>query len=177
LSFELVAGGLEAKSTMGPTIGGVGMDEAQRQVETDRAVRRLVYDRVMTTGRAPLSAEVAAAMVLPPDEVRGAFDRLAAAHVLVLQPASGEILMANPFSAVPTPFVVDAGGVQYWGNCIWDSLGIAAMLGKDARIQTGCGDCNEAMAIDITAGEISEVEGIIHFSVPARRWWDNITFT
>jgi hypothetical protein len=36
--------------------------------------------------------------------------------------------MANPFSAVPTPFLVRSGDRSWYGNCIWDALGIPAML-------------------------------------------------
>jgi hypothetical protein len=87
--------------------------------------------------------------------------------------------MANPFSAVPTPFLVTAGERSWWGNCIWDAMGIAAMVRHDARVLTGCGDCNDAMQVRIEDGmaRMAEGEGIVHFSVPARRWWDNIKFT
>jgi hypothetical protein len=87
--------------------------------------------------------------------------------------------MANPFSAVPTPFLVETRSQEWWGNCIWDALGIAAMVKQDAHISTGCGDCNDALSILIRGGSarMEGGEGIIHFSVPARRWWDNIKFT
>jgi len=155
------------------------MDDAQAKgsMNVDQEVRRLVYDRILLTGRALLAMEVADGLGLPVQEVRAAFQRMAAGHILVLQPASGEILMANPFSAVPTSFAVEADGVTYRANCIWDALGVVAMLKQDARIDTGCGDCNEAMTLTITDGSLAEAEGIIHFAVPARHWWDNIVFT
>jgi hypothetical protein len=100
------------------------------------------------------------------------------AHILVLQ-ENDEILMANPFSAVPTAFLVTAGKRSWWGNCIWDAMGIAAMVRSDATISTGCGDCNDALRIDVegASGRLVGGEGIVHFSVPASRWWDNIKFT
>lgn len=153
------------------------MNDVQGQTDLDNTVRRCVYERFMSTGRAPLAKEVSGELGLSVDEAMAAFRRLADAHVLVLQPVSGEILMANPFSAVPTPFMVRVGGVQYWANCIWDALGVAAMLKRDARIETGCGDCNEAMALEIKDRIMGQTEGIIHFAIPAHRWWDNIVFT
>ena len=47
--------------------------------------------------------------------------------------------MAEPFSAVPTPFAVYVDDQRYFGNCIWDALGIPAMLHADARIESSCG--------------------------------------
>ena len=102
--------------------------------------------------------------------------------MLVLQEEDQEILMANPFSAVPTPFLVEVGERSWWGNCIWDALGIGAMVKGDPRITTGCGDCNDAMVLEVRDGALhleggEPGDGIIHFSVPARRWWDNVKFT
>ena len=107
--------------------------------------------------------------------MRESFARLAAAHVLVLQP-NGEILMAPPFSAVPTPFRVVAGEISAFGNCIWDALGIPAMLESDAVITTSCGDCGEAMQVHVTDDRVSG-EGLLHFALPARQWWNDIVFT
>jgi hypothetical protein len=143
----------------------------------DVAVRQEVYGQVMTNGRMPLLAEVAEGLGRPEGEVRESFGRLDAARVLVLQ-ESGEILMANPFSAVPTAYVVEAGERRYWGNCIWDAMGILAMLGSDGRVLTSCPDCNEAMSVEVRNGAlVDEGVGVMHFAVPARHWWDNIRFT
>jgi hypothetical protein len=143
----------------------------------DREVRRVIYERFMTSGRAPAVAEVAQELSRSDEDVRGSFGRLATGRVVVLQEGNGEILMANPFSAVPTPFLVEAGDRSWYGNCIWDALGIPAMLGEDARITTGCGDCSDAMVLRVEGGRLVEGEGLIHFAVPAARWWENIKFT
>lgn len=145
----------------------------------DRRVRTYVYDWLMSGGRMPLAAEVAMGLGTGRDEVVAAFRRLNEGHILVLQAGNDEILMANPFSAVPTPFLVEIGTNSWWGNCIWDAMGIAAMLKGDARITTGCGDCNDAMLLLVEGGSLKfqDGEGIIHFAVPANRWWDNIKFT
>lgn len=143
----------------------------------DFEVRRYVYDRIITQGHVPEITEVATALGTPRGDIKVAFGRLSEARVLVLQEATGEILMANPFSAVPTPFPVEMGGRSWWGNCIWDALGIIAMVGGDGRITTGCGNCNDAMRVAIKNGDLAEGTGIIHISVPAKQWWDNIKFT
>ena len=109
--------------------------------------------------------------------MKDAFHRLAQGHILVLQPESGEILMANPFSSVPTAFLVEANGQSWWGNCIWDALGILAMVGKDGRVRSSCPDCGEGLRLTVTNGEMESTSLVAHFSVPANQWWDNIVFT
>ena len=142
----------------------------------DGEVRRFVYQATIASGTVPLSAAVADALGAGADQVRASFERLAEAHVLVLQRDTREILMAMPFSAVPTPFVATVGATKYFANCAWDALGIPAMLGRDARIVTTCGCCTNAMTLDVAAGGLRG-EGVVHFAVPARRFWDNIVFT
>jgi hypothetical protein len=143
----------------------------------DKEVRRLIFDTLMRTGKALQSGDVASTLGIPRDSARESIQRLADAHMLYLQRASGEILMAGPFSAVPTAFQVESLGVSYWGNCIWDALGIPAMLHQDAHITTACGDCGERMQLSIEGGNLAPAEGIIHFAIPARRWWDNLVYT
>jgi hypothetical protein len=101
---------------------------------------------------------------------------LAEGRVFALD-ADGEILMAPPFSAVPTGFLVESGGRSWWGNCIWDALGILVMLGRDGRVVASCGDCGTGMTLEVAGGALQHAEGVAHFAVPARRWWDDIVFT
>jgi hypothetical protein len=95
----------------------------------------------------------------------------------VLQPESREILIAAPLCAVPTGYVVKAGRQAFFGACVWDALGIIAMLNLDATMETSCGCCGEAMAVVARRGELAPADGVVHFGVPAKRWWDNIVFT
>ena len=136
--------------------------------ERDLALRNLIYGRFVELGRAPTSAEVG--------DDRG-LRRLHDAHALVLDEASGEIRMANPFSAVTTPFRVEAGGRSWHANCAWDAFGIPAALHVDGHVSTTCPDCGEAIEVDIGAGGPAPVELVFHVVVPARRWWDDIVFT
>jgi hypothetical protein len=145
--------------------------------ELDRRVRRLVYDFAEREGLPPTVAQAAAALSLGDDEVAASFRRLAAANMLVLQTESDEILMAPPYSAVPTPFVVESAGRSYYANCVWDALGVPAMLGRDARVKTSCGCCGAALALAVANGTLAEARGVVHFALPARRWWDDIAFT
>jgi hypothetical protein len=119
---------------------------------------------------------VAEALGLSQAAVAESFRRLAEKRVLALD-ANGEILMAPPFSAVPTGFLVESDARSWWGNCIWDALGILAMLRRDGRVLASCGDCGTAMTLEVTGGALEPAEGVAHFAVPARRWWEDIVFT
>ena len=85
--------------------------------------------------------------------------------------------LANPFSAVPTPFEVEAAGRTYYGNCIWDGLGIVSLMGGTGQVRTQCPDCGEGLTLRVEGGALVRDEGIVHFSVPAASWWDDIIYT
>ena len=140
----------------------------------DRAVRIAVYEHAVERGVPPRGSDLAARCGLGLERVRESLERLAAARALVLQPESREILMAAPFSAVPTAFSVRAAGRTYHANCVWDALGIPAMLGADAHVETACACCGEAMTARVEAGRLAPLDGVVHFSVPAHRWWQDI---
>lgn len=142
----------------------------------DRDVRREIYDATMREGAPPAAARIAETLQSPLVDVQASLRRLADARMLALQRDAVEILMAGPFSAVPTPFRVNANGIPCYGNCIWDALGIAAMLHSDADIDTSCADCGTSAAIRIRDARL-EGEGLIHFVVPARLWWKDVVFT
>lgn len=145
--------------------------------ETDFRVRAAVYDSVMSRTRPFTSPELSQALDLPLAEVRESLERLASGRVLVLQPESREVLMAPPFSAVPTPFAVLAADRVYFGNCIWDAQGIPAMLSCDGRVETSCGCCGEAMSMTVEGGSLQTPDGLVHFAIPAQRWWEDIVYS
>ena len=152
------------------------MDVEQEKIALDKVVRGHVYGFVMREGLPPTIAETSSALSRSPGEVRDSFRHLADGHVIVLQKGGDEILMANPFSAVPTPFLVKAGGRSYYGNCIWDAMGIPAMLKQDATVEASCGCCSTAMNLSITSGSLGQARGVAHFAIPAAHWWDDIVF-
>jgi len=142
----------------------------------DQAARLYVYRHFVDLQRPPGPAEAAAALHCSTREVEAAYERLASDRVLVLQPGGREIRMAMPFSAVPTPFRVSSEGRGWWANCAWDALGIPVMLDADATIVTTCADCGQPITVAVESGRVRG-GGLIHFAVPAARWWDDIVFT
>jgi hypothetical protein len=144
----------------------------------DRDVRLAVYRTFVEDARPPTPPEIAVELGVATLDVEASIRRLADGHVLVLAPGTPYVWMANPFSAIPTPFVVEVGDRRYFGNCIWDALGISACLHADAHIRTYCPDCSEPLSLDVRDGELaSSAEGVIHFAVSAAHWWDDIGST
>ena len=136
-----------------------------------------VYRSTVEHGRPPRVSELALALGEEPADVIAAFKRLSSRRLLALAPDSGEIVMAPPFSAVPTGFLVTAGGRSYFANCVWDAFGVAAALHADAVVEASCACCGDPMTLVVRDGQPQTEPAIAHFAVPAAQWWDNITYT
>lgn len=143
----------------------------------DQDVRLFVFRHAADTARVPTVAQIAGALQHPAAAVEASLKRLEAGHILVLAPGTTNIWLADPFAAVPTSFKVNARGRTYWAICIWDALGIPAILHADAIITTNCGDCGETMVLEVRDDALIRSDGVIHFGVQARDWWENIGFT
>lgn len=145
--------------------------------EREIDLRSLTYRLFVELGRAPTAVDVAVDAGSTIREVEAGWRRLHDQHALVLDSDSGELRMANPFSAVPTSYRVLAGGRWWYGNCAWDAFGICAALHVDGRIETSCGDCGDPIAVDVRRERPADDSLVFHCLVPARRWWDDIVFT
>jgi hypothetical protein len=143
----------------------------------DNDVRLHVYGTFVEVGAPPSVAETASALARGADEVADAYRRLEQAHVIVLAPGTLNVWMANPLSAVPTAFEAETERGTFFGNCIWDALGVVAMLGGRGHVRTACADCGEPIALPVEDYALGPVDGVAHFAVPAARWWENIAFT
>jgi hypothetical protein len=141
------------------------------------AVRNATYGMFVELGRAPTAEEVAQAQGLSTPEVESVWRELHRAHALVLNPASAELRMASPFSAVPTAYRVHAADRWWYANCAWDALGICAALHADGRIETSCPDCGEPIGLAVRDQRVDDEGLLFHCLVPAARWWDDIAFT
>ena len=147
--------------------------------ELDLTIRNHVYGSFVHSGEAASPAEAAAALGLEESAVAESYRRLHDAHALVLEPGETRIRMLNPFSAVETAHRVNAAGREWYANCAWDALGIPGALHEDdARIESRCPDCGDRLELEVREGElVGGVDLLVHFVVPARRWWDDIVFT
>lgn len=145
--------------------------------DRDLELRRLTYQLLVDRGRAPTVGEVASAAGSTSSAVESGWRRLHDAHALVLNPATAELRMANPFSAVPTAYRVRARGQWWYANCAWDAFGVCASLHVDGRIETSCADCGEPLAVEVRDRRPSDERLLFHCLVPAAHWWDDIVFT
>ncbi|MGI8421240.1 MAG: organomercurial lyase [Gaiellaceae bacterium] len=128
-------------------------------------------------GRAPTVREVVDEAGLANDETLASWQRLHDQHALVLNPATAELRMANPFSAVPTAYRVHARGRWWYANCAWDAFGICAALHADGLIEASCPDCGEPLAVTVRDRQPDDETLLFHCLVPAAQWWDDIVFT
>jgi alkylmercury lyase len=145
---------------------------------SDDDVRLHILSELIAGGAAPSVGDTSAALGVSEPEAAAAYDRLAANRVIVLEPGTRDVLMAAPLSAVPTPHVVRmADGRSMYGNCVWDALGVIAMLGQDGDVDTVCTDCEAPLSLTVRDGALGATDTVVHFAVPASRWWENIVFT
>jgi len=183
VTFEHVA---RASNAHADRLANAAMDSQQSTVdspqlaahpftESERAVRLFIYHHFVETANAPDVATIARETGADEKAITSALRKLADGHAIVLAPASVSIWMAHPFSAVPTPYPVEAGGRTYWANCAWDAAGILSLVG-DGDTQTLCADCGQPAGFGVQDGALVG-DGVVHFAVPPRRFWENVAYT
>jgi hypothetical protein len=145
--------------------------------EADLALRNTTYSMFVELGRAPTAAELAGRIGVDRSTVVAGWRRLHDAHAVVLASDSDEIRMANPFSAVETPFRVSAAGRSWYANCAWDAFGICAALQVDGEIDASCPDCGNPLSVRVVGQRPDRHDLVFHCPVPASEWWNDIVFT
>lgn len=145
--------------------------------DLDTRAKLLIYESLAASGRMPTRLDLASQLEVDESEIKASLARLREKKLVFLARESGEIVMAPPFSAVPTSFAVLAGDKTFYANCVWDAYGVAAALKQDAEIHASCGCCGDPMRMAVKGGRPEPTDGVAHFAVPARHWWDDLTFT
>ena len=145
---------------------------------SDSEIRAFVYQSTVSTSRVPSPLVVATHFGTNIVSIEAAFDRLATEQdALVLLPGSHYIWMAEPFSAVPTDFPVEHDGKRWYGNCVWDALAVAALLGGDADVPTTCPVSGTSLTLRVRSQRLEPSPGVVHFAVKPCNWWRSIGFT
>lgn len=139
-------------------------------------LRGHLYRCTGDNGAVPTRAELSADLRVTADEVDEALRFLADRYVLALDEA-GEVWMAHPFSAVPTPYRAETGIGDYWANCAWDALAIPITLGTDGRTRSRCPHSDAVIDLVVAGGRVEPVGTVVLLPVPARHFWDDIGFT
>jgi hypothetical protein len=144
---------------------------------TARDLRIHIYDRLLESGRPPSCREIATHFDISESDARQAIAAMKIGKTVLPDPKTGEIWMAGPFSAEPTTYRVIGSRAQWFANCAWDMFGIAMIAGEEVRIEAQCTDCGAPMSLCAHPRSTPAAEGVVHFLVPARRWYEDIRFT
>jgi hypothetical protein len=141
------------------------------------ALRVFVYEELIDRGRMPTSEDIAAHFAVSSQQARQVMKGAQLGKTLLPHPTTGELLMAGPFGAAPTPYCVTTGTRHWWANCAWDALGIAAIVGEAVDIDARCTDCGYPMPMSVSPTDRTLGDGVVHFLLPARRWYEDLGFT
>lgn len=136
-----------------------------------------IIKHIIDTGYAPKVNHLANLLRMSEEDLITALINLQDYHGVVLHPKSHEIWVIHPFSLAPTNFLVSSASGEWWGNCAWCSLGLAALLKQDVTIRTTIGANGRQVIIHIKDGEIVESNYYIHFPIPMQNAWDNVIYT
>ncbi len=141
-------------------------------------IRLFIYQFLVENDRPPTMAESAAKFGLCVADIRKSFHWLHRNHQIVLEPGTESVRIAVPLSAVPTAYRVEIDGKLHYANCAWDSLGIPAMLHRDATIEAHIDDASVPVRYAIENGSLVAPPGLaIHFPMPIPQWLDNLADT
>ncbi len=140
-------------------------------------VRVEIYRSFVEEGRAPLPIEIANKLGAPLVDIERALMRLHDDDIIALLPGTHLIWLAHPFAGSDSPFKVISQDRTWDAICIWDALGILAVLGADGEISTPCPDCGEELRFVVKNGKLGPTDHIVHFGVPAARWYEDVGYT
>lgn len=143
----------------------------------DLQVRYQIYRFFADHCTAPTYQQIATLLNAENESVRTSFHKLHERHMIFLEANTDAIRMANPFSAIPTRFKVRAGNKQWWANCAWDSLGIAAALKIDVQISASYPDTQETVNLQVNHGLVDGKNHLVYFPLPCRQWYEDLVFT
>ena len=136
-----------------------------------------IYDVLLDRGSPPSIAELARRFNGSAKDVRAAIASLGIGKTVLPHPRTGEIWMAGPFASEPTVYKVAGKRATWFANCAWDMLGGAMIAREWVSIDTRCGDCGETIRLSADHESPPSEDLVVHFLVPARRWYDDIGFT
>lgn len=143
-----------------------------------RELRHFIYTHFHGRGHPPDLAAMAAHLGVSAGQARALLAALGEEHAVVLARDGESIEVAHPFSRLPTPFWVENRHGAWWGNCAWDSLAIAALTPDDATtITTRSGADGAPLTLTVQGDEVSDPSLVVHFAVPASRWWADVRLT
>ena len=144
---------------------------------TKANLHHAIISGIIKNGFAPSNVELANLLNSDVDGIIRGLNELQEYHGVVLHPDKPEVWVIHPFSLAPTNFYVQSKKGQWWGNCAWCSLGVAALLNEDVKITTTIGAETKQVEIKIVDEKIQDSDYYIHFPIPMKNAWDNVVYT
>ena len=144
---------------------------------TNANLHHAILIGIIENGYAPSNEELALQLNVNTKAIETGLYALQDYHGVVLHPNEPKVWVIHPFSLAPTNFYVQTDRMEWWGNCAWCSLGIAALIKEDVKITTMLGAETEQIHLHIVGGELQEKEYFIHFPIPMKKAWDNVIYT
>lgn len=123
--------------------------QTDRRAARESRLMRTVFRAFVETGSARVEEIAAAFRDRPAESVLEQLARLNEEDLIRIR--DGRVDLAYPFSASPTPFVVDLGGRrgERYACCAIDALGLASMLGQSVRIRSRCHHCAAPLELSV----------------------------
>lgn len=99
-------------------------------------------------GSVPVAAITSAIAHHPPEAIEETISALDGEDLI--QVIDGQVVMAYPFSASRTPFLIRlADGRERYACCAIDALGVAPMVGQPVSVHAECHDCGAPLAFSV----------------------------
>lgn len=147
----------------------------------EKQIRHYIFQTFLETARPPQLEEIMNEFGLEREAAAQILQTLEANKSVALLAGTQRILMAFPFSAVATPFVVKLdNGKQYFANCAWDAVAFHVMLQQPLQIDSFCHQSGELIKVRIGPGgevDADPPHAVVFLSRPASQWWQNIIDT
>jgi len=136
--------------------------QAARRAAREKPFARLILRTFLDRG-GPIPVEDIVS-ALPQAAPEGTLDELVTLEDEdLIRIRAGEIDVAYPFSAAPTPYLVRfPGGRDRYACCATDALGMAPMAGEAIEIASQCHHCGAALTFRVTPqGPGAEADGVM----------------
>jgi hypothetical protein len=156
------------------------MTDSKSFEENLKNIRKFIYLAFIEKSHAPIIEEMIEKFPITKLEAIEIFTTLNERHLIVLQPFTNRILMAHPFSNIPTCWMVKSGKKRYYANCAWDAVALHFTLHKKIEIDSFCAFCAKKINIQLKNSNFSHENPestLIAISKPASLWWDNVIDT
>lgn len=141
-------------------------------------LHHILLKEIISNGYAPSIENLSTIFQQSKEKIIQCLKDLEDYHGVVLHQKTSQVWIIHPFSLSPTNFWVKTNRRQWWGNCGWCSLGIAAIIKEDVTVTTTIGGEDRQIRFYIKDGKIITDESLfIHFPIPMKNAWDNVIFT